>query len=94
MLNKSIFVHRHTIGEYLMHNHPGTKYHQEGIVERSQVPSFEPLFLEPQHSVECVLQKKMPVVSARDGLTALWRAMDIRGTIRAEWEKAGAVASP
>jgi hypothetical protein len=51
LLNESIFVHRHTIGEYLMHNHPGTKYRQESIVEHIQVPSFEPLFLEPQHGV-------------------------------------------
>lgn len=94
LLNKSILVHRHTIGEYLMYNHPGTKYRQESIVERIQVPAFEPLFLELQHFVECVLQNKAPAVSARDGLAALRLAMDIRGVIRAEWEKSGAASSP
>lgn len=93
LLNKSILVHRHTIGEYLMHNQPGTKYRQESIVERIQVPSFEPMFLELQHFVECVLRNTTPAVSARDGLAALRLAMDIGATIRAKWEKTGA-ASP
>jgi hypothetical protein len=44
LLNESIFAHRHASGAYLMHNHPGTKYRQESIVEHIQVPSFEPLF--------------------------------------------------
>jgi len=34
------------------------------------------------------------LVSAGDGLAALRLAMDIRATIRAQWETAGRVASP
>jgi virulence factor len=94
LLNKSILAHRHTIGEYLIHNQPGTKYRQESIVERIQVPIYEPLFLELQHFVECVLENKTPLVSARDGVAALRLAMDIRATIRAQWEAAGHTASP
>jgi predicted dehydrogenase len=71
LLNKSILAHRHTIGEYLSHNHRGTKYRQESIVERIQVPIFEPLFLELQHFVDCILDGVKPMVSARDGWMAL-----------------------
>jgi predicted dehydrogenase len=94
LLNKHILAHRQTIGEYLMHNHPGTKYRQESIVERIQVPIFEPLFLELQHFVDCILRGRRPLVSARDGLAALRLAMDIREAIRAQWEKTGAAPAP
>jgi len=50
LLNKSLAVHRRTIGEYLPHN----KYRQESIVERVHVPSAEPLQLELQHFLDCV----------------------------------------
>jgi len=94
LLNKSILVHRHTIGEYLINGQPGTKYRQESIVERIQVPIYEPLFVELQHFVKCILENKTPSVSARDGFAALRLAMDIRRTIRAQWEAAGSVPTP
>ncbi len=82
LLNKSILIHRHTIGEYLNHNHRGVKYRQESIVERIHIPIFEPLFLELQHFVECILQGKTPRVSARDGLNAMRLTLAIRNIIR------------
>ncbi len=81
LLNKSILVHRQTVGEYLQHNHRGVKYRQESIVERIQVPVFEPLFLELQHFVECVLEGKAPSVTARDGLRAMELVERVRGDI-------------
>ncbi len=81
LLNKSVLLHRHTIGEYLPHNHRGVKYRQESLVERIQVPIFEPMFLELQHFVECVAEQKPPHVSARDGLRALTLAETIRRQI-------------
>lgn len=80
LLNKSVLLHRHTIGEYLNHNHRGVKYRQESIVERIQIPFFESLFLELQHFVDCVLEGHPSSVAARDGLQAL-RLVD---TIRAD----------
>jgi predicted dehydrogenase len=77
LLNKSILVHRRTIGEYLNNN----KYRQESIVERIHVPIVEPLFVELQHFVESILESKTPRVSARDGLNALRLAHHIRSAI-------------
>lgn len=81
LLNKSLSVHRRTIGEYLNHNRRGVKYRQESVVERIFVPTLEPLSLELQHFVDCVLHGSPPQVSARDGLNALRLVMDIRNTI-------------
>jgi predicted dehydrogenase len=81
LLNKSILVHRRTMGEYLNFNHRGVKYRQESIVERIHVPIFEPLFLELQQFTNCVLEDQQPAVSARDGLNALELASRIRQTI-------------
>ena len=94
LLNKSILAHRHTIGEYLSQSQRGTKYRQESIVERIQVPILEPLFLELQHFVECVLEHKAPWVSARDGLAALRLAMLVRETIAAHLDDTKSNLSP
>lgn len=81
LLNKSLSVHRRTVGEYLNHNRRGVKYRQESVVERIFVPTLEPLSLELQHFVDCILHGSPPQVSARDGLNALRLVMDIRNTI-------------
>mgnify|MGYP003875419619 CR=1 FL=1 len=91
LLNKSILAYRETVGEYLNYNHRGVKYRQESVVERIQVPIFEPMLLELQHFVECALQGKAPLVSARDGLHALVLADQIRRQILAELQGASAV---
>ena len=74
LLNKSIAVHRRTTGEYLANS----KYRQESVVERVQVPASEPLFLELQHFTQNILEGKLPQVPARQGL----RVMRLAGTIR------------
>ncbi|MBI1882401.1 MAG: hypothetical protein HYR94_29865 [Chloroflexi bacterium] len=81
LLNKNIAVHRRTIGEYLSHNQRGVKYRQESIVERIHVPSYEPLLLELQHFLDCILEGKPPAIPARDGLKALRLATGIRSKI-------------
>jgi predicted dehydrogenase len=80
-LNKSISVYRQTTGEYLNQNHRGIKYRQEGVVEWIHVPIFEPLFLELQHFVDCILEGKPCLVPARDGLKALRLAAMIRNAL-------------
>lgn len=82
LLNKAISVHRRTFGEYVSQNHGGVKYRQESVVERIHVPIFEPLFLELQHFVNCVLGGSPPLVTARDGLEALRLASTIRNAAR------------
>ena len=79
LLNKSILMHRRTTGEY--QNQQMHKYRQESLVECIYVPTFEPLFLELQHYVECILDNKQPAVSARDGLKALRLVATIREAI-------------
>ena len=81
LLHKTISLHRRTIGEYLSLNHRGVKYRQESIVERIHVPAFEPLFLELQHFLDCILEGKTPMVPARDGLRALRITMAIRDAV-------------
>ena len=71
LLNKTIEMHRSTIGEYVNHNPQGVKYRQESIVERLHVPAFEPLFLELQSFVDCVIDNTTPLVTAADGLRAM-----------------------
>jgi predicted dehydrogenase len=78
LLNKSIAVHRSTVGEYVSNNGRGVKYRQEGMVERIHVPTAEPLFLELQHFVECVRCGRPSLVPARHGLRALCLATSIR----------------
>jgi predicted dehydrogenase len=82
LLNKTILIHRSTIGEYLNHNQKGVKYRQESIVERIHVPTFEPLFLQLQHFVDSLISATPVAVSARDGLRALQLAEAVRQEIR------------
>jgi predicted dehydrogenase len=89
LLNRSILVHRSTIGEYQNQSQQGFKYRQESIVERIYVPNFESLYLELQHFVDCILDGKTPDVSARNGLDALSWAIRIRDVARDHLVKAG-----
>jgi predicted dehydrogenase len=81
LLNKTLLVHRHTIGEYINHNHQSVKYRQESIVECIQVPAAEPLHLQLQHFVDSILENTPPLVSARDGFKALQLATTIQKSI-------------
>lgn len=79
LLNKSILVNRSTIGEYQNNaNSRGVKYRQESVVEKIFIPGSEPLMLELQHFVDCVLGEAKLEVSASDGLKALKLATAIR----------------
>jgi predicted dehydrogenase len=81
LLNKNISIHRSTVGEYFNNNQRGVKYHQESVVEWIYVPTFEPLFLQLQHFVDCIIEGKTPLVSARDGYKAMKLAVTIRDLI-------------
>lgn len=85
LLNKSIEVHRQTIGEYLNNKQLGIKYRQESIVERIQIPTAEPLFSELQHFIECILNNRPTLIPARAGWKALEMAENIRNGIYAKW---------
>lgn len=80
LLNKTILVHREATGEYLHYN-SSVKYRQESIVERIVVPNYEPLLLELQHFVDCVISGRQPLVSARDGFKTIWLASLIRKSV-------------
>jgi len=78
LLNKSILVHRRTNSQFLDHTYT---YRQESIVESIHVPTYEPLFLELEHFVTCIMKNGTPDVSARNGLEALKFAMMIQENI-------------
>jgi predicted dehydrogenase len=78
LLNKNLAIHRSTQGEYLNAIKRGVKYRQESIIEQISIPAFEPLLLELQHFVDCVLEKKAPFVTALDGYEAMEMAIQIR----------------
>ncbi len=84
LLNKTISVHRRTLGEYVNINHRGVKYRQESVIECIHVPAFEPLYLELEHFVDCVAEGKPTKVPAEDGLKALGLATAIRESLEAQ----------
>jgi predicted dehydrogenase len=80
LLNKNIAVHRRTLGDYINHKN-SVKYRQESLIERIVVPAVEPLFLELQDFVNCVIESKKPQVSAADGYNALRFVLQLRDNI-------------
>lgn len=83
LLNKTVTVHRRTIGQYLSHSKQNVKYRQESLLESIVVPVVEPLFSELTHFMDCVAEQKPPLVKAQDGLRALRLALAIRDTVKA-----------
>ena len=86
LLDKSIRVHRRTIGEYL----GNSKYRQESVIERVQVPAAEPLYLELQAFAQAVLDGRPPQVPARQAWRVLRLAETIREKCQAEFLTLGA----
>jgi virulence factor len=84
LLNKSIYIYRRTLPEYVQNHHRPLRYRQEGLVERIHIPTAEPLMLELQDFVRCIQEGTTPKVTARDGLRALELAASIRGCLQAE----------
>ncbi|MCP4360264.1 MAG: Gfo/Idh/MocA family oxidoreductase [Chloroflexi bacterium] len=82
LMDKSLSIHRSTIGEYMNHDLQGHQYRQESIVERIHVPMAEPLQLEMQHFVDSVLNGKQPQVTAVDGLEALQLVVQVQDDIK------------
>ncbi len=80
LLNKNISVHRRTLGDYV-HQKNGVKYRQESLIERIVVPAREPLYLELQDFVSCVIEQKKPQVTALDGYNALRFVLLLRDKI-------------
>jgi predicted dehydrogenase len=78
LLNKNVQLHRQTTHAYVSQNRRSLKYRQESVVERIQVPFFEPLFLQLEHFLDCVCDGTQPLVSARDG----WQALELAEAIR------------
>ena len=78
LLNKSIYIYRRTVPEYLANHQRPLRYRQENLVERIHIPTAEPLMLELLDFVRCVRDGAQPIVSAQDGLLALELATRIR----------------
>jgi virulence factor len=80
LLNKNILVHRRTFGDYINHKN-SVKYRQESLIERIVVPAVEPLFLQLQDFVNCIIESKKPQVTAADGYNALRFVLQLRDNI-------------
>lgn len=91
LLNKTVFIHRRSFGEYLDHSKSSVKYRHESVIERIFVPVFEPLYLELEHFVECIREHRAPIVTARDGLRALSLAQTLREMARVNLIRANQV---
>jgi predicted dehydrogenase len=78
LLNKSIFIYRRTLPEYVQNNQRPLRYRQEGLVERIHIPTAEPLMLELEDFLRCIREGARPKVTAQDGL----RAMELAASIR------------
>jgi len=81
LMNKSVLAHHGTIGEYVPGGRAGGKYRQESVVERIHVPVAEPLYLELEDFLACVQQRRMPLVTAQNGVETLRLAQRIREMI-------------
>lgn len=81
LLNKNISVHRRTLGDYINHKSGGVKYRQESLIERIVVPAMEPLYLELQDFLNCVIERRKPQVTAADGYNALRFVLLLRDKI-------------
>jgi predicted dehydrogenase len=77
LLSKSVSIHRR-----LSHEYKGAKYRQESVVENIHIPVAEPLLLQLQSFVECVREKRQPLVSVEDGLRAIEYAATISDMAR------------
>ena len=69
-IDRSVEIHRHSLPEYVERK-SGMHYRHEGVVERPMVDSGEPLKEELASFVDCVRERKAPLVTAADGLRAL-----------------------
>jgi predicted dehydrogenase len=78
LLNKSIYIYRRTLPQYLANQERPVRYRQESLVERIHIPSAEPLLLELQDFARCVREGAKPRVSWEDGLRVLELATEIR----------------
>jgi virulence factor len=82
LLNKSIYIYRRTLPEYVQSNQRPLRYRQESLVERIHVPTAEPLMLELQDFVRCIREGARPKVSAQAGLRALELAASVRDCLQ------------
>jgi UDP-N-acetylglucosamine 3-dehydrogenase len=77
LLRQQVTIQRVEHAEYV--GEQGARYRQSGVVEIPYLEhQGEPLFLEQQHFIDCVRNRKQPVVSGQEGLTALATALRIR----------------
>ncbi len=73
---QDLMINRHTFSEYS--GDEDTRYVQESLIEIPYLRTRgEPLFLEVEHFVDCVLEGKKPLVSGEDGLRALSLAYSV-----------------
>ena len=81
LLNKSIYIHRRAVPEYVASTQKPLRYRQESLIERIHIPTVEPLILELQGFVSSIKEGGEPLVTAEDGLRALELAALVKSQI-------------
>lgn len=75
-LNSEVEIHRNSVPEFVTEG-GDVKYRHESVIERPVVDSTEPLMNELAAFVEVVREDKQPVVSGRDGLSAVQLTQEV-----------------
>lgn len=78
LLDRKIVISRST-NFFMEKNVAG--YSQQNIMEKVLVPVQEPLRMQLIHFIDCIDQRKQPLVTGNDGLAALLVAEKIRSTL-------------
>ncbi len=81
LLSKSVTVHRNMVSEWPDDNSRLHRYREESIIERIQIPSFEPLYLELQHFIDAITGQRLSQSSTWAGINALRLAEKIRWAV-------------
>ncbi|ELZ31621.1 oxidoreductase [Halogeometricum pallidum JCM 14848] len=76
-IDQSVEIHRQSRPEY-MNDDGNLRYRHEGIIEKPFVNTGEPLRLELESFVDCIIEDETPLVTAEDGLRAVELADHIR----------------
>jgi len=75
-MNRVLEIHKQAKSEYLADD-KGIKFVYSDVVERPQIPQSEPLKLELKSFIECVEERKAPVVDGIAGRKALEVALKV-----------------
>jgi len=82
---QDITIHRQATSTSNIKGLEGINYKQESTIERVFIHRDNPLKLEVQHFIKCILKKESPIVSIESDVKTLYVAENICKQIKASW---------